>query len=126
MSSAPPATGYFVQQGPQDVGPVTYADLQLMTKSGQITPTTILRHEDGRPFAANDMPGLFSDRKYTTAILLTWLLGYFGVDRFYLGYVGLGLLKLFTFGGCGIWAIVDAILVITRKVPDKDGRPLGY
>jgi TM2 domain-containing membrane protein YozV len=46
------------------------------------------------------------------------------VDRFYLGYVGFGLLKLFTGGGCGVWWLIDIILIATRKVTDKSGTPL--
>ncbi len=68
--------------------------------------------------------GQFSDKDYLTAVLLSLFLGTLGVDRFYLGYTGLGLAKLFTFGGCGVWALIDLILVIARKMPDSQGRPL--
>ena len=65
------------------------------------------------------------------SFLVTWLLallvGVFGVDRFYLGKVGTGILKLVTFGGLGIWALVDLILVLMNKTRDKNGLPLvGY
>jgi len=42
-----------------------------------------------------------------------------------LGYTGLGLAKLFTFGGLGIWAFVDFVLIALRKVPDRQGKPLS-
>lgn len=63
-------------------------------------------------------------RELIVALLLSIFLGQLGVDRFYLGYIGLGLLKLFTFGGCGVWWLIDIILIATRKVNDVDGRPL--
>ena len=60
----------------------------------------------------------------TTALILSILLGELGVDRFYLGNVGLGILKLITAGGFGIWWLIDLILIATGKMTAKDGSEL--
>lgn len=72
-------------------------------------------------------PGIPSARpadakEWLVVLLLSIFLGTFGVDRFYLGHVGLGLLKLFTFGGCGIWWLIDVILIATNSLKDSQGR----
>lgn len=54
------------------------------------------------------------------AILLSFLLGYLGVDRFYLGYYGMGVLKLLTLGGFGIWWLIDFIFIYTGNLTIKN------
>jgi TM2 domain-containing membrane protein YozV len=63
-------------------------------------------------------------RDWLVALLLSIFLGGLGVDRFYLGYTGLGIAKLLTLGGCGVWGIVDIILIATGKLKDADGQEL--
>src|SRR6476661_3797947 len=65
--------------------------------------------------------GQVSDKSWTTALVLSILLGGLGVDRFYLGYTKLGVIKLITLGGCGIWSIIDIINIATGKLPDAEG-----
>lgn len=56
-----------------------------------------------------------------TARLLSIFLGGLGIDRFYLGYTGLGVLKLFT-GGCfGILSLIDIINIATGRLQPADG-----
>ncbi|HPF86453.1 MAG TPA: NINE protein [Candidatus Limiplasma sp.] len=52
-----------------------------------------------------------NERSRIVAMFLSLFLGVFGVDRFYLGYTGLGIVKLITVGGCGIWALIDFIRI---------------
>ena len=57
----------------------------------------------------------------TTALILSILVGGLGVDRFYLGYTGMGVLKLLT-GGCfGILWIIDIVNIATGKLLPADG-----
>lgn len=58
----------------------------------------------------------------TVAIILSLFLGGLGVDRFYLGYTGLGIVKLLTLGGLGVWALIDLIRIITGNLKPKDGN----
>lgn len=60
----------------------------------------------------------------TTAIVLSALLGGLGVDRFYLGYTGIGVLKLLTGGLFGILWIIDIINIANGKLQPADGT--GY
>lgn len=115
---------YFIQRMGKEEGPYTSQDLQAMISSGQLTNTTMVKEDDGSWFPATEIPGLFSSKDWLTALLLSFFLGGLGVDRFYLGYTGLGVAKLLTGGGCGIWMIVDLILIALNRVPDSDGLPL--
>jgi TM2 domain-containing membrane protein YozV len=68
-----------------------------------------------------------TQKNFVVAWLLSLLLGYFGIDRFYLGKIGTGVLKLITAGGLGIWYLVDLIILLSGAGRDKQERPLeGY
>ncbi len=64
-----------------------------------------------------------SPKSRMTAFVLSLLLGCLGVDRFYLGYTGLGLLKLCTFGGFCIWWLIDCLLILFNSLRPANGAP---
>ena len=51
---------------------------------------------------------------WVLTLVLSILVGSLGVDRFMMGQIGLGILKLITGGGCGIWWLVDVILIAMK------------
>ena len=56
---------------------------------------------------------MVAQKNFTIAMVLSFFLGTLGIDRFYLGCPFTGILKLLTFGGLGIWALVDFIRIAT-------------
>lgn len=62
-----------------------------------------------------------SEKNFIATLLFCLLLGYFGVHRFYVGKIGTGILMLLTFGGLGIWLLIDLIMVACGAFRDKQG-----
>ena len=125
-TATPLAAQRFVIGGPREaLGSLTLDQLRAMAIARQITPTTRVRSTAGNLWLdAKDVPWLYSDRSWLVAVALSFFLGPLGIDRFYLGYTGIGLAKLLTIGGLGIWALIDFVLIAVRTVPDSDGLPL--
>ena len=63
-----------------------------------------------------------SPRSRLACALLAWIVGIFGVHRFYVGKVGTGIAMIFTLGGLGIWVLVDLIMILVGSFKDKEGR----
>jgi len=105
--------------------PVDTYTLVMWAKSKMIRPETqVVDVESKRTYTASQIPGVFSDKEYLIALLFSIFLGFYGVDRFYMGQAGLGIGKLLTFGGCGIWYLIDIVLIAMRSSNDSMGRPL--
>ena len=62
----------------------------------------------------NNVTGTKKRVNWVLTLIMSIIFGYLGVDRFLMGQVGLGLLKLFTLGGCGVWWLIDLILIATK------------
>ncbi|MFK7888669.1 MAG: TM2 domain-containing protein [Gammaproteobacteria bacterium] len=62
-----------------------------------------------------------SPKGFVPTILLCLFLGFLGVHRFYVGKIGTGILMLLTFGGLGIWSLIDLIVIICGNFKDKNG-----
>lgn len=63
-------------------------------------------------------------KDWLITLLLSIFLGGLGVDRFYTGHTMLGVLKLITCGGMGIWSLIDIIMIAMNKRTDANGNPL--
>lgn len=61
-------------------------------------------------------------KSQVTAFILALLVGGLGIHRFYLGYTWQGIVQLLTFGGCGIWAMIDFIRIMTGSLQPKDSE----
>lgn len=63
-----------------------------------------------------------SEKDWLTTLLFAFFLGFLGGHRFYVGKIGTGIAQLLTLGGCGIWSLIDLIMIITGKFTDAKGN----
>mmetsp|Transcript_63587 Transcript_63587/g.150669 ORF Transcript_63587/g.150669 Transcript_63587/m.150669 type:complete len:98 (+) Transcript_63587:271-564(+) len=83
--------------------------------------TLLIRIPGSRTFQRQALCNFSTGRSWTTALALSVVVGGFGIDRFYLGYSGWGVFKLLSFGGLGLWAFVDTVLVGAGYLTPADG-----
>ena len=74
--------------------------------------------------ATEAMGPAVSEKGFVPTLLLCFFVGFMGIHRFYVGKIGTGLLQLVTFGGFGIWALVDFVMIAVGSFTDKEGNPI--
>lgn len=65
-----------------------------------------------------------SNKDWLTTLLLCFFLGYLGIHRFYVGKTGTGIIQLLSGGGCGIWVLIDFIMICLGNFNDAEDRPI--
>jgi hypothetical protein len=95
----------------------TYASFPVQRANNTTTTTAVKESSNdlSSPAAAG------GDKSQVTALILVALIGGLGIHRFYLGYTWQGVVQLLTAGGCGVWALIDLIRIITGDLQPKDG-----
>ncbi|OFY44109.1 MAG: hypothetical protein A2X18_08230 [Bacteroidetes bacterium GWF2_40_14] len=63
-----------------------------------------------------------SEFDWLTTLLLCLFLGTFGIHRFYTKSIGIGIVQLLTLGGCGLWTLIDFIMIVVGNFRDGNGK----
>ena len=88
----------------------------IIKKEAEICPKCGVRQRPNRGFAGD------VSQNWLTCLLLCVFLGYLGGHRFYTGKIGTGVLMILTVGGCGIWIIIDLVMILSGKFTDAKGN----
>lgn len=66
-----------------------------------------------------------SRKDWLTTLLLCFFLGTLGIHSFYAGKTVIGIIQLVTLGGCGIWTLVDFIMLLCGSYKDGEGKTIS-
>jgi TM2 domain-containing membrane protein YozV len=89
-----------------------------------VVAAAVATFPNGKPMMdASGQPA--SPKSRLVALLLILLFSVLGIQRFYVGKIGTGILYLITLGGFGIWFLIDLVMIIVGSFKDKQGRVLS-
>ena len=69
---------------------------------------------------------MYRQKSWHVALLLSFFLGFLGIDRFYIGRTRSAVVKMCTLGALGIWWLSDIILIASDYRKDANGQPLKH
>jgi len=116
-----PSTNYSGQPNEQpQYGQPQYGQGQPQYGQQQYGQQPFVQNQYGGPPMAN----YGQQKDWLTTLLLAIFLGGLGVHRFYTGHTVYGVIQLLTGGGCGIWWLIDILLIATNSYTDSKGVPL--
>jgi hypothetical protein len=118
---SPDQPAYGQQYGQQPYPQQPYGQQPYAPAYGQVAPYGVSAEA---PYGVDHMGRPFSDKSKIVAGVLQLFLGGFGAGRWYTGHYGIAVAQLLTCGGCGVWSLVDGILMLVGNVTDPQGRPL--
>ncbi|SVB99949.1 uncharacterized protein METZ01_LOCUS252803 [marine metagenome] len=90
-----------------------------LSNDSQVTTNINQPTQDDKNQPTQDEP-----KEWLVTLLLCFFLGVLGVHRFYTGHTKIGVAQVLTLGGCGIWALIDFIMILVGNFKDAQGRPL--
>ncbi len=86
----------------------------------EICPSCGVRQYDSTAVSPTEV----SEKRIVPAAILSFIFGFVGAHRFYVGRPKTAILQLLTLGGLGIWALIDFVLIVTGEFRDGEGRKL--
>ena len=94
----------------------------------EICPKCGVRQADSPKPKSKPKPKVNSGENKDGVITLVLCLffGYLGVHRFFSGHIGIGIVQLLTAGGCGIWTLIDLIMIAAGSYKDADGNIVKF
>ena len=115
------------------VGKIVSGILMLLTFGGLglwwsidfiLVTAGAFKDKDGLPVKPIDNSKTHSPKSFLATLLLCQSLGLLGIHRFYVGKIVSGILMLLTFGGLGLWLIIDLAMIAGGIFRDKHGLPV--